>query len=71
MKDATDDKDSMSIEGMLSYLSQIGVDPSGADLFIPLEIVRATEFGTLNKEGFVSGWKEAGFVSRMTNHATC
>lgn len=51
----------MGTNGMLTYLTDIGVDPNAADLFIALEIVQATTLGELNKQAFVKGWKDARY----------
>lgn len=58
--DAQDEKDKMGPDNTMKYLETIGVNLEDASMFIVLEIVKAETIGEIKKDGFVSGWAEAG-----------
>jgi hypothetical protein len=47
---------------MRYFTEDLQLNLENAELLIPLEICRVEEIGAMNKEGFVEGWKEVGYV---------
>ncbi|KAK7996166.1 Defective in cullin neddylation protein 1 [Apiospora marii] len=60
LRDAQDEKDKMGPDSTMKYLETIGVNLEDASMFIVIEIVKAETIGEIKKDGFVSGWAEAG-----------
>ncbi|KAK8113182.1 hypothetical protein PG984_013708 [Apiospora sp. TS-2023a] len=60
LRDAQDDKDKIGTDNTMKYFESIGVNLEDASMFIALEIVKAETIGEIKKDGFVSGWAEAG-----------
>ncbi|KAK7967287.1 defective in cullin neddylation protein [Apiospora aurea] len=59
-KDAQDEKDKIGPDNTMKYLETVGVNLEDASMFIVLEIVKAETIGEIKKDGFVSGWADAG-----------
>lgn len=53
-----DEKDTIGIDGTMTYLTELGVNLANASSLIPLEIVQAPALGEMTKEEFVKGWKK-------------
>lgn len=51
----------VSVNGTMSYLTDLGVDLENASSLIPLEIIQAPSLGELTREGFIKGWKAVGY----------
>lgn len=58
--DPKDEKDKLGVDGVMHYLEDLGVDLATAEIFIPLEIVKAPGLGEITKSGFVDGWEATG-----------
>ncbi|KFX86672.1 hypothetical protein V490_08950 [Pseudogymnoascus sp. VKM F-3557] len=61
-----DEKDSISVDGTMAYLTDLAVNLEDASSLIPLEIVQAPAIGEMTKDGFVKGWQKAGADSKST-----
>ncbi|EPQ67482.1 Bgt-3023 [Blumeria graminis f. sp. tritici] len=61
--ESKDEKDKLGVDGVMRYLGDLGVDLATAEIFIPLEIVKAPGLGEITKSGFVDGWGATGQVS--------
>ncbi|OBT58538.1 hypothetical protein VE04_02153 [Pseudogymnoascus sp. 24MN13] len=61
-----DEKDSISVDGTMAYLTDLAVNLEDASSLIPLEIVQAPAIGEMTRDGFVKGWQKAGVDSRST-----
>ncbi|SZF02504.1 unnamed protein product [Blumeria hordei] len=59
--ESKDEKDKLGVEGVMRYLGDLGVDLETAEIFIPLEIVKAPGLGEITKSGFIS--KQKKFVA--------
>jgi len=59
-RENTDDTDIVSVNGVMKYLTDLGVNLENVQMLVPLEIVQAPSVSELSKEGFVEGWKLAG-----------
>jgi len=55
-----DEKDVVSVNGTMAYLTDLGVDLEDASSLIPLEIIQAPSLGEMAKAGFIKGWKAVG-----------
>lgn len=55
-----DEKDTISVEGTMAYLTELGVNLEDASSLIPLEIVQAPALGEMTRDGFIKGWQKAG-----------
>ena len=53
----TDEVDTISVEGTMKYLADLGINMESAEFLVPLEIVQAPALGEITKDGFVDGWK--------------
>lgn len=60
---AEDPTDAIGAEGSMQYLEQLGVNLDDASMFLALQVLKAENIGELTKDGFVKGWKEAGYVA--------
>ena len=45
---------------MMRYLDELGVNPESCEIFVVLEIVKATGFGQITRQGYIEGWKATG-----------
>lgn len=64
--DATnDERDTVSVDGTMAYLVELDVNLEDASSLIPLEIVQAPALGEMSKDGFVKGWKVAGYACEI------
>ncbi|KFY28990.1 hypothetical protein V491_00232 [Pseudogymnoascus sp. VKM F-3775] len=61
-----DEKDSISVDGTMAYLTDLAVNLEDASSLIPLEIVQAPAIGEMTRDGFVKGWQKAGADSNTT-----
>jgi len=50
----------VSVNGVMKYLTDLGVNLENVQMLVPLEIVQAPSVSEMSKEGFVDGWKSAG-----------
>ncbi|KAK8058581.1 Defective in cullin neddylation protein [Apiospora phragmitis] len=60
LRDKQDEKDKIGPDNTMKYLETVGVNLEDASMFIVLEIVKAETIGEIKKDGFVSGWADAG-----------
>lgn len=58
-----DEKDTIGIDGTMTYLTELGVNLANASSLIPLEIVQAPALGEMTKEEFVKGWKKIAEIA--------
>ncbi|TAQ84259.1 hypothetical protein B7494_g7416 [Chlorociboria aeruginascens] len=56
----TDEADSVSVDGTMRYLVELGVNLENAESMVALEIVQAPALGEMTKMGFIDGWKVVG-----------
>lgn len=49
------------MDSMMNYLEMLGVNPESCEIFVVLEIVRASSFGQITRKGFIDGWKITGY----------
>lgn len=56
--DKNDEKDTVSMDGIMSYLVHLDATPDDISCLIVLEAAQATALGELTKEEFVKGWKD-------------
>ncbi|OBT62054.1 hypothetical protein VE03_09223 [Pseudogymnoascus sp. 23342-1-I1] len=61
-----DEKDTISVDGTMAYLTDLAVNLEDASSLIPLEIVQAPAIGEMTRDGFVKGWQKAGADSKST-----
>ncbi|KAI6245598.1 Defective in cullin neddylation protein 1 [Erysiphe necator] len=54
--DPQHEKDTLSVDGVMRYLQDLGVNLETAEIFIPLEIVQAPGLGEITRIGFINGW---------------
>ena len=59
---SSDEADTVTIEGTMSYLKDLQLDIESAEVLIPLEIIQAPALGEMSRSGFVEGWKSVGYV---------
>lgn len=59
----TDEPDTISVDGTMTYFMSLGVNLEDASMLIPMEIVQAPTVGEISKEGFVNGWKAVKYVN--------
>jgi DCN1-like protein 1/2 len=57
-----DPADKIGAEGSMQYLEQLDVGIDDASMFLALQVLQAENIGELTKEGFVKGWREAGYA---------
>jgi DCN1-like protein 1/2 len=55
-----DEKDTVAVNGTMTYLNDLGVNLENAELLVALEIVQAPAVGEMSKQGFVDGWSAVG-----------
>lgn len=55
----------------MQYLEQLGVNFEDASMFVALQVLKAENIGELHKDGFVKGWKEAGYGLLPLHRFTC
>jgi DCN1-like protein 1/2 len=53
---ATDDSNTISAEGSMAYLVQLGTDFEDCSMFVPLCIVSAPCVGEVERKPFIDGW---------------
>lgn len=57
---STDEKDTVGVDGAMTYLTDLGVNIENAEMLVVLEIIQAPYVGELSKQGFVDGWTAIG-----------
>ncbi|KAK6833077.1 defective in cullin neddylation protein 1 [Apiospora arundinis] len=67
LRDPQDDKDKIGPENTMTYLQSVGASLEDASMFVILEIVKAETIGEIKKDGFVSGWAEAGVDGNLAS----
>lgn len=55
-----DEVDKLGVNSTMEYLSGLGVNPENAEVFVAMELLKAPNFGEIQRKGFVDGWSEAG-----------
>jgi hypothetical protein len=50
------EKNSVGVNGTMSYLEAIGVDTEGLDFLVVSEIIQSPAMGEMERDGFVNGW---------------
>lgn len=56
----TDEDKTISVEGTMKYLEDLGLNLESAEILVPLQIVKAPALGEITKDEFVEGWKAIG-----------
>jgi hypothetical protein len=56
----TDEDKTISVEGTMKYLKDLGLNLESAEILVPLQIVKAPALGEMTKDEFVEGWKAIG-----------
>ena len=57
---STDEEGVVTIDGMMNYFGDLGVDIETAEVLVPVEIIQAPAMGVMTKESFINGWKANG-----------
>ena len=60
---STDEKDMVSADGSMRYITDLGCNLENCEWFIPMEIVQAKALAQMEKDGFINGWKALGYVT--------
>jgi hypothetical protein len=55
-EDVVHAKNSVGVNGTMSYLEAIGVDTEGLDFLVVSEIIQSPAMGEMERDGFVNGW---------------
>lgn len=56
----TDEPDTVSVEGTMKYLTDLGLNLEKIDILVLFEIVQSQTSGEMTKDNFVNGWKAVG-----------
>ncbi|KAK3937982.1 DUF298-domain-containing protein [Diplogelasinospora grovesii] len=59
---------SIGAQSMEDYMKLLGIDMTGYEFFVALDIVQANSFAQITRSGFVEGWKESGVQPDMSAH---
>jgi len=57
---STDEDGTVTIDGMMQYFGDLGVNIETAEVLVPVEIIQAPAMGTMTKDGFIDGWRVNG-----------
>ncbi|KHJ35211.1 putative defective in cullin neddylation protein 1 [Erysiphe necator] len=68
--DPQHEKDTLSVDGVMRYLQDLGVNLETAEIFIPLEIVQAPGLGEITRIGFINGWSAVGSCEQISKQKT-
>ncbi|KAF4632827.1 hypothetical protein G7Y89_g5299 [Cudoniella acicularis] len=60
LAEKSDEPNTLSVNGTMKYLQDVGASLENASMFVPLEIIQAPSLGEVSKEAFVEGWKNLG-----------
>lgn len=56
----SDDENTITIDGTMAYLMELGANLENAEFLVVMEIVQAPGLGELSRNGFVEGWRATG-----------